>query len=54
MAVMPERKGAKLKSDADDGEDDAENAGDENLDRDLAEAAKEADTATGEVATEST
>jgi tRNA (guanine9-N1)-methyltransferase len=47
MAVMPERKGAKLKN-------DAENAGDENLDRDLAEAIKEADTATGEVATEST
>jgi tRNA (guanine9-N1)-methyltransferase len=55
MAVMPERKGAKLKGDTEDGDDEAAAAEDEkNLDRDLAAATEEADAATGEPTTEST
>ncbi|CAI9638051.1 unnamed protein product [Alternaria burnsii] len=54
MAVMPERKGAKLKGDAEDGNDEAAAAEDEkNLDRDLAAATEEADAATPEPTTES-
>lgn len=53
MAVMPERKGAKLKGDAEDGDDEAAAAEDEkNLDRDLAAATEEADAATPEPTTE--
>jgi tRNA (guanine9-N1)-methyltransferase len=52
MAVMPERKGAKLKGDGDDEEDDADAAGDENLDQDLAQATREADAETGEATTD--
>ncbi|RYO57266.1 tRNA (guanine(9)-N1)-methyltransferase [Alternaria arborescens] len=53
MAVMPERKGAKLKGDAEDGDDEAAAAEDEkNLDRDLAAATEEADAATPEPITE--
>ncbi|RYN41828.1 tRNA (guanine(9)-N1)-methyltransferase [Alternaria arborescens] len=53
MAVMPERKGAKLKGDAEDGDDEAAAAEDEkNLDRDLAAATEEADAATPERTTE--
>ncbi|KAG9192684.1 tRNA (guanine9-N1)-methyltransferase [Alternaria panax] len=52
MAVMPERKGAKLKGDAEDGDDEAAAAEDEkNLERDLA-ATEEADAATPEPSTE--
>ncbi|RMZ70625.1 hypothetical protein GMOD_00000743 [Pyrenophora seminiperda CCB06] len=45
MAVMPERKGAKLKGDADaeDAEKEAEAAAEESLDRDLADATREAE-----------
>ncbi|KAB2102390.1 tRNA (guanine(9)-N1)-methyltransferase [Alternaria gaisen] len=54
MAVMPERKGAKLKGDTEDGDDEAAAAEDEkNLDRDLAAATEEADAATPEPTTES-
>ncbi|CAE7175861.1 hypothetical protein CFE70_005404 [Pyrenophora teres f. teres 0-1] len=45
MAVMPERKGAKLKGDAEDAEkeaEEAEAAAEESLDRDLADATREA------------
>ena len=53
MAVMPERKGAKLKGDAEDGDDEAAAVEDEkNLDRDLAAATEEADAATPEPTTE--
>ncbi|KAL1799933.1 hypothetical protein ACET3X_000275 [Alternaria dauci] len=55
MAVMPERKGAKLKGDVEDGDDEAAAAAEDekNLDRDLAAATKEADAATPEPTTES-
>ncbi|KAF7681380.1 trna (guanine-n-)-methyltransferase [Alternaria burnsii] len=55
MAVMPERKGAKLKGDAEDGNDEAAAAAEDekNLDRDLAAATEEADAATPEPTTES-
>jgi tRNA (guanine9-N1)-methyltransferase len=51
MAVMPERKGAKLKGDGDE-EDDADAAVDENLDQDLAQATREAHAETGEATTD--
>ncbi|KAA8622712.1 tRNA guanine-N 1 - -methyltransferase [Pyrenophora tritici-repentis] len=55
MAVMPERKGAKLKGDAEDAEKEAEAAeaaAEESLDRDLADATREAEAGQDEPAME--